>query len=87
MVGELLVERSPDATKLALSLQEKLDVLKLLNSGFIDLVDADHVADEIEQSDQFKDVHAVVVQIDRILKTADRHDIPLYHLVWDLFKQ
>ena len=86
MVGkarELLVERSPDATKLAqirLSLQEKLDVLKLLDSEFINLVDADHVADEIEQSDQFKeDVYAVLVQIDRISKAADCHDTTAPH--------
>ena len=54
-----------------MSLQEKLDVLKLLDSEFIDLVDADHVADEIEEFKE--DVYAVLVQ------AADRHDTTAPH--------
>ena len=73
--GELLSQDSPDATQLAqlrLSLQEKLDVLKQLDGEVLDLVSEDHVAEEIEQSDRFKeDIYLIMVRIEH-LSTTDR---------------
>ena len=73
--GELLSKDSSDATQLAqlrLSLQEKLDILKQLDSEVLDHVSEDHVAEEIEQSDRFKeDIYFIMVRIEHLL-TTDR---------------
>ena len=48
-----------------LSLQEKLEVLKQLDSEILNLVDEDDLADEIEQSDDFKEgIYATMVKIE-----------------------
>ena len=64
----LLDDEAPDLTKLSqlkLSLQEKLDVLRQFDGEILKLVDEDSVADEIEQSDGFKEeVYTIMVQID-----------------------
>ena len=65
--GELLSKDSPDATQLAqLSsiVQGKLDVLKQLDGDVLDLVNEDLVAEEIKQSDCFKeDIYRFMVRM------------------------
>ena len=66
--SSLLEDESPNLmtlSQLKLSLQEKLDVLKHLDEEILELVDEDSVADEIEQSDGFKEqVYAIMVRVD-----------------------
>ena len=60
-------------SQLKLSLQEKLAVLKQLDGEILGLVDEERVADEIEQSDGFKEeVYTVMVQIDGHARAASR---------------
>ena len=64
-VKALLDDEAPNLTKLSqlkLSLQVKLDVLKQLDGGILELVDEDSVANKIEHSDGFKEeVYTVMV--------------------------
>ena len=66
--SSLLEDESPNLmtlSQLKLSLQEKLDVLKHLDEEILELVDEDSVADEIQQSDGFKEqVYAIMVRVD-----------------------
>ena len=58
-------------SQLKLSLQEKLDVLKQLDGEILGLVEEAAVADEIEQSDGFKEeVYTVMVRIDSHARAA-----------------
>lgn len=53
---ELLVQEDPNKSQLArikLSLQEKLSILKELDSEVVDLVKEEEVANEIEQADAY----------------------------------
>ena len=72
----LLDDDRPDSMKLSqlkLSLQEKLDVLKQLDGEILGLVDEDAVADEIKQSDGFKEgVYTVMVRIESHERAASR---------------
>lgn len=72
----LLDDDHPDPTKrsqLKLSLQEKLDVLKQLDGEILGLVDEEVVADEIEQSDGFKEeVYTALVRLDGGARGASR---------------
>ena len=67
---ELLAEDSPSTPHLAqikLSLEEKLAVLKQLDAEILDTVDDEAVAEEIEQSDAYKeDLYAVLVRIEQL---------------------
>ena len=62
---KLLAEDSPDVPRLLqlkLSLTEKLDTLKKLDSEILDMVEEDKVANEIEQSDEFKErIYAITI--------------------------
>lgn len=70
-IDELLVVDKPDTGKLSqlkLTLTEKLEVLKLLDAEVLDLVEEESVAEEIEQSDEFKEsIYAALVRIERAL--------------------
>ena len=65
---ELLAEESPNASRLShlkMSLQEKLDVLKQLDGEMLELVDEEGLAEDIEQSDEFKErIYAAVIRIE-----------------------
>ena len=67
-VDELLAEESPNASRLSqlkMSLQEKLDVLKQLDGEMLELVDEEGLAEDIEQSDEFKErTYAAVIRIE-----------------------
>ena len=55
-IDTLLIEESPNLSKLSqlkLSLQEKLDTLKLLDSEMLGLIDEGELTSEIEQADAF----------------------------------
>ena len=53
-------------TKLSRSLQENLDVLMMLDSEIINLVDEGSVVDEIEQADIFKQgIYSTMVKIEK----------------------
>ena len=61
-VNELLLTLEPGPTsdtskltQLKLSLQEKLEMLRQLDSEILDLTEEDHLVDEIEQADIFKE--------------------------------
>ena len=63
-VEESLAASPPDVARLSqmkLSLQEKLETLKLLDGEIVDLTEESHLADEIEQADGFKErIYAAV---------------------------
>ena len=67
-VEESLAASPPDVARLSqlkLSLQEKLETLKLLDGEIVDLTEENHLADEIEQADGFKErIYAAMVRID-----------------------
>ena len=53
-------------SQLSKSLQEKLDVLKTLDSEILDLVEDEAVEEEIEQADTFKEgIYATIIRIDK----------------------
>lgn len=53
-----------------LTLNEKLETIKALDSEVIELIDDDTVADEIEQADGYKEsVFNALIRIDQITKT------------------
>ena len=75
MIGkaeEQLVAESPNVVKLSqheLSLKEKLETLGQLDAEILDLVEEESIADEIEQSDEFKErIYSVLVRIDHLSK-------------------
>ena len=52
-------------TQLSMSLQEKLDILMMLDSKIVNLVDKGSVIDEIEQADTFKEsIYFTTVKIE-----------------------
>lgn len=61
----------PDVDKLSqlkLTLSEKLETLKILDTEILDMVDEGDMVNEIEQADEFKEgVYAILVKIERIL--------------------
>lgn len=67
---ELLTADSPDFAQLAkirLSLQEKVSVLKQLDSEVVDLVKEEEIADEIEQADTYmEDVYDTMAKLDQL---------------------
>ena len=72
MIGKQLVAESPNAVKLSqheLSLKEKLETLGQLDAEILDLVEEESIAEEIEQSDEFKErIYSVLVRIDHLSK-------------------
>ena len=58
----------PDTAKLAqlrMSLKEKLEVLKALDSEVLDLMEEDGLAEEIEEADTYKgDIYAVMARLE-----------------------
>ena len=57
-IDGLLAEEAPDVSKLSqlkLSLQEKLETLKLLDGEILELIEEDSLATEIEAADSFKE--------------------------------
>lgn len=67
---ELLAKDDLDIAQLAkirLSLQEKVSVLKQLDSEVVDLVNEDEVADEIEQADSYmEDVYDTMARLEQL---------------------
>ena len=67
----LLTEDPPDLSKLSqlkLSIQEKLETIKLLDGELSDLVSEDELTAEIEQADAFKEgVFAAIIKIDKCI--------------------
>lgn len=70
-VDNLMAEDTPDPailSRLKLSLNEKLDVLKQLDGEILALIEEGEVGDEILRSDEFKDgIFAAIIKIDRVL--------------------
>ena len=66
-INALLIEDPPDISKLLqlkLSIQEKLETIKLLDGEMLDLVD--ELTSEIKQADAFKEgVYAAIIKIDK----------------------
>ena len=64
---ELLASEDPDVDRLSqvkLTLGEKLEVLKTLNTEMINLVQNEDVEEEIDQADEFKErVYVVLINI------------------------
>ena len=57
-INALLVEDPPDISKLSqlkLSIQEKLETIKLLHGEMLDIVDEEELTSEIKQADAFKE--------------------------------
>ena len=55
-------------TQLKLSLQEKLKTLRQLDSEILDLTEEDHLVDEIEQADIFKEeIYTAISKIDKLV--------------------
>ena len=73
-IDNLLAEESPDLSKLSqlrLSLQEKLDTLKLLDGEMFDLVEEAELTSEIEQVNAFKEgVYTTMIKIDKCVGKA-----------------
>jgi len=71
---ELLTADSPDFAQLAkirLSLQEKVSVLKQLDSEVVDLVKEEEIADEIEQADTYmEDVYDTMAKLDQLFSKS-----------------
>ena len=76
-INALLADESPDLSKLSqlkLSLQEKLETIKLLDGEMLGLVDEGDLTSEIEQADDFKEgIYTAVIKID---KTVNRASLP-----------
>ena len=72
--NELFESEHPEIDRLRrvkLALTEKVDVLNRLDSEILEMVSAEEVAGEIEQSDEFKDgIYDVLVKLDRLLVPA-----------------
>ena len=71
----LLVEDDPNVstlTQIKMSLREKLDTLRQLDSEIVNLLeDEAAVVDDIEQADTFKEgVYSTMIRIERYLETA-----------------
>ena len=68
-IDELLAQENPDLSKLSqlkLSLQGKLETLKLLDGEMVDLVEEKDLNSEIEQADAFKEgIYTAVIKIDK----------------------
>ena len=71
---DLLSSAEPDVDKLSqlkFMLSEKLDILNRLEGEILDMVEEEAVADEIDNSDGFKEgVYTVMVRIERTLTPA-----------------
>ena len=69
-VEELLAQEDPNKSQLArikLSLQEKLSILKELDSEVVDLVKEEEVANEIEQADAYmEDIYDAMAKLDQL---------------------
>ena len=76
-IDTLLAEESPDLSRLSqlkLSLQEKLETLKLLDGEILGLIDEGELTSEIEQADAFKEgIYTAVIKID---KRVNRVSLP-----------
>lgn len=70
-INALLTEDPPDLSKLSqlkLSIQEKLETIKLLDGELLDLVSEDELTAEIEQADAFKEgVFVAIIKIDKCI--------------------
>ena len=70
----MLAQESPDLAKLSqlkLSLQEKLESLKLLDGEMVGLVEERDLNSEIEQADAFKEgIYTAVIKIDKRVNQA-----------------
>ena len=73
-IDMLLAGESPNLLKLSqlkLSLQEKLDTLKLLDSEILGLIDEGELTSEIEQADAFKEgIYTAMIKIDKCVSRA-----------------
>ncbi|XP_065895078.1 uncharacterized protein [Dysidea avara] len=74
-IDTILLEDSPDIAKLSqlkLSLQEKLETIKILDGELLDIVEESELATEIEQADGFKEgIYTAIIKIDK--STAMAH--------------
>ena len=74
-VEELLAPETKDYRQLAkirLSLQEKVSVLKRLDTEVVDLVAEDEVADEIDKADTYmEDVYDVMAKLEELFQKKD----------------
>jgi hypothetical protein len=86
MIEELLAKDGLDLAHATawLSLQEKVSVLKQLDSEVVDLVGEDEVADEIEQADTYmEDVYATMAKSDQLAsKSTSSTPAPPIHSSW-----
>lgn len=79
---ELLSKDAPDVStlsRLKLTLNEKLEILRQLDGEILDVVEEEAVVGEIDQSDEFKDdVYATLMKIERHIAPDTS---PPYHLL------
>ena len=79
-IEDILASETPDKERLSLlrlTLNEKLETIKALDSEVIELIDDDTLADEIEQADGYKEsVFNALIRIDRFTKAPPTRSSP-----------
>ena len=73
-IEDLVREETPDTSRLSLlqlTLKEKLETIKSLDSEVIDLIeDEATLTDKIEQVDNYKEsIYAALIKVDQVLRT------------------
>ena len=73
-IDEILATDTPDKARLALlrlTLKEKFETIKALDTEVIDLIEDESLADEIEQADGYKEtIFASLIRIDKLMETS-----------------
>ena len=79
-VEDILVSETPDKERLSLlrlTLNEKLETIKALDTEVIELIEDDTLAEEIEQADGYKEsVFNALIRIDRSTKSPPESSSP-----------
>ena len=73
----LLSEETPNVVKLSqskLSLQEKLETIKVLDGEMLELMEDEDLAEEVQQADGFKEgIYGAMIKIDKCVKMLCVH--------------
>ena len=79
-IEDILASETPDKERLSLlrlTLNEKLETIKALDSEVIELIDDDTLADEIEQADSYKEsIFNALLKIEQITKAPPTSSSP-----------
>ena len=71
-IDEILATDMPDKARLALlrlTLKEKFETIKALDTEVIDLIEDESLADEIEQADSYKEtIFTSLIRIDKLIE-------------------